>query len=102
MGYIRIIQRAWYDPELKRFTSFAFQPSSDKSGISVIDIECATRTGSSICEHIRKLYPKMAGSDPIFWPVPIEQLPSTYRIDSGVPTSDPCHQNILGVSEKES
>ena len=102
MGFIRVIHQKHYDPDRRNFKSLAFKPSSDGSGISVIDEECISQSGTSICEHIEVFYKDITGLPPIFWQVPTDALPEGHRfIQQTSITGDICHHNLIGVSDKE-
>ncbi len=102
MGFIRLIHKQHYDPDKKRFASLAFKPSSDGSGISVVDTDCILRTSSSICEHIERFYRDVSGTPPIFWDLQPQILPENCQlIRQRSSTGDDCHYNLVGLSEKE-
>ena len=103
MGFIRVIHQKHYDPDKGNFKSLAFKPSSDGSGISVIDEKCISQSGIGVCEHINRFYKDLAGKPPIFWRIPTEELPENHRfIQRTSTTGDACHYNLTGISEKES
>jgi hypothetical protein len=102
MEFIRIIHQSHYDPDKGRFTSLAFKPSSDGSGISVIDAICISQTNTSVCEHIKKYYKSVSGDPPIFWNINSKIFPEKCEfIQQTTKTGDVCHYNIVGLSEKE-
>src|SRR5258708_11209390 len=102
MGFIRLIHHQHYDPDKKRFKSLAFKPSSNNTGISVINTECIIQTSGSVCEHIQIFYAAVAGAPPIFWNIPIDLLPEGCSLDQH-PSSggDDCHYNLTGLTEKQ-
>src|SRR5690242_20146878 len=102
MGFIRVIHHQHYDTRTKRFSSLAFKGSSDGSGISVFDKECAIQTNGCICGHINRHYTKICGSPPIFWDIPSSTIPRECKLDWKCSvTGDECHCNILGIEDKE-
>jgi hypothetical protein len=102
MEFIRIIHQHHYDPDKKRFTSLAFKPSSDGSGISVIAANCIVQKGARICEHIEKYYKSVSGIPPIFWSFDSKILPERCEfIQQTSESGDVCHYNLVGLSAKE-
>ncbi len=102
MGYIRVIHQHFYDPDRGRFQSLAFRPSSDDSGISIIDEECVLRTSPSICDHIEKFYHDIAGNPPIFWIFYANILPEACKfIQQTSDSGDECHHNLIGLTDKQ-
>lgn len=102
MGFIRVIHQQHYDPDKGNFKSLAFKPSSDGSGISVIDEECISQGGIGACEHIDRFYENLAGEPPVFWNIPANKLPQNHGFIQSTSTSgDVCHHNLIGVSERE-
>ncbi len=78
----------------------AFKPSSTDGGISVINLECVTRSGISICEHIAKFYPTAAEQSPMFWEFSSEAIvPNAILTQKTGPTGDECHYNITGLTK---
>lgn len=102
MGIIRLIHHRHYDPDRKQFKSLAFKPSSDGSGISVIDTDCILRKNSTVCEHIQRFYQKVAGAPAIFWDIPLQSLPEDHRLNqANSDAGDDCHYNLVGLTETE-
>src|SRR5436190_4011842 len=102
MGFIRLIHQRHYDPDEQRFRSVAFRPSTDGSGISVIDADCILRSSASICEHIRRFYPDVSGTPAIFWDIDPEVLPENCQLAQQTSlTGDECHYNLKGLSKEE-
>src|SRR5947209_6596898 len=101
MGFIRLIHQQHYDPEQKRFKSLAFKPSSDGSGISVINTDCALQNSPTICAHIHRYYRETAGTPPIFWDIPTEILELCQFVQQIGSTGDECHYNLTGLTERE-
>lgn len=110
MEVIRLIHHKHYDPDSKRFRSLAFRNSSNDGGISVVDIECIVRqiqNEETVCDHVLKFYPNIAGQPIIYWII------RTRNIEKENPdinlkleekeshTGDICHINIKGLSNNK-
>lgn len=98
MECIRLVKRVHFDQNKSRFTSPAFEPSSDGSGISVISISCILDQGKSICDHIREFYKQGQWEPYIFWRFSTDILPNgcelvSYPVENG----DMCHCNLVGL-----
>ena len=101
MDAIRLLHPRHYSSQLGRFKSLAFKPSSDGSGISIIDCECILNTDLSICGHIRKYHKNTAGEPPIYWRFNIDILPDSHELEQkDSPSGDKCHYNIKGINRK--
>ena len=102
MEFIRTVHPSHYVKHRKRFASLAFKNSSDGSGISVISSSCIERKTKSICKHIRKYYPSIAGTPIIFWKIDSNTPPTCCNfVQSPSTTGDECHYNIENLSDKE-
>jgi hypothetical protein len=102
MGFIRVIHQKYYDPDSESFASLAFKPSSDGSGISVIDEDCLHATSPSCCSHINKYCRDVAGSPPIFWVIRSQDLPAECEcVHSRSASEDECHCNIQGLTKHQ-
>ncbi len=102
MGYLRLLNfRHHYSKKHKRFKSYAFRDFSDRSGISVIDLDCAERTPGGVCAHCAKFYAAIAGTPIIYWPIPAEVLRDDWDIEPDDPAErkDECHYNIKKVPD---
>src|SRR5258708_24572713 len=84
-----------------RFTSVAFQPSDDGSGISVIHCECAIQTSGSICEHLERFYANQTKTPGIYWPIPGSLPDGCLACPEVSTTGDECHHNIINLDRKE-
>ncbi len=105
--YVRIINlKHWYDKD-QRFSSTAFKPSSSEQdsekGISIIKIQCAEQESGSVCEHIKRYYPNIAGIPTVFWYIPDSLLPTSPCIELMIDPkiNDECHYNLLKISKGE-
>ena len=89
-----------FDRALGRFVDFAFKPSSDGSGISVFEEECAIRTSSSVCHHMQKFYRSIAGNPGAYWRFDSDSLPlGSCIVAEESTTGDFCHRNIQKLSK---
>src|SRR4051812_40177815 len=103
MELVLLIHIRHWDSEKKRFRSEAFEPSSDGSGISVVDATCARESSGSICDHARKYYPSVSSEPPIFWQFhfPGDPWPTSVALDESPSDSgDHCHRNLRGIAKK--
>jgi hypothetical protein len=79
--FARLLQTRHYDRTKGRYSSTAFQPSSDGGGTTVIDICCIAESGHSVCDHISKYYPVSVASSPaIYWIIPDSIIPKSAKI----------------------
>lgn len=103
MPYIRLINIKWhYASRKKRFASAAFKPSSDGSGISVINKECGEEHSGTICAHIAEHYPNVAGTPIVFWEIPADQIPTTCSFVHSVSGTDQwCHHDIVNWDDAD-
>ena len=100
MEIIRLLHIRHYDRRKQRFTSPAFKNFGN--GISVIDQQCISNSGRTICEHIIAYYQSVASEPPIFWQFSSDILPQRSSIVPEVSTTgDICHYNIQGLSDKQ-
>lgn len=102
MRAARLIHAKHVDRKRRRFSSQAFNNSSDGSGISIVDRECVDNHGDEICAHISKFYPGQVGDPIIFWEIPADIIPSYCKAEpEPSETGDDCHYNIKGWGDKE-
>ena len=98
MPLIRVLNAIWYDHHLGRFSSLAFNPSSN-GGISVFHKDCAIRTSGDVCSHIDRFYKSVSGEPPLFWELP-EDLEKLCELDSDLSdTEDACHDDIINLKK---
>ena len=98
MPFIRVINIKYhYSKKKKKIAGMAFRPSSTNGGISVFDKDCAENASGTICHHIERYYPKVAGTPIVFWEIPDESIPSLPCIvkptDGG--NRDKCHHEFF-------
>lgn len=98
MPFIRLLNVSHhYDARRRRFASLAFRPSSDGSGISVVERDCAEEHSGTICSHIRTHYASTAGTPVVFWAIPQEQIPDECNFVHSVSGTDLwCHYDLTG------
>src|SRR5580698_2459595 len=101
MEYIRFLHIADFDPILGRFRSTCFSPSSNGTGISVVQQTCAIAESQSVCEHGRRHYGPLARvtSEP---PIYLSFDPLRFFADHSIspdPEDDICHFNLTNVSK---
>lgn len=92
-----------FDRIRNRFVDYVFKPSSDGSGISAFDEDCAVATSRTACVHLRKFYPSIAGTPGAYWRFDADTLPAGSSVVATPSTSgDDCHRNIQKLSKKRS
>jgi len=96
MGFLRLIHAKHYARHKGRFSSLALKNSSDGSGISVIEGECAEQSSGTICAHIAERYPTVVGDPIIYWPIPNDLIPDGCVIERAAGDGDDCHYNVRG------
>jgi hypothetical protein len=103
MALIRIIHPDEYESRERRFKSTAFEPSSDGSGISVIESECAVAESGSLCAHAEIRYRSLIPSEPplTFYLWTVAPLPDGCSAVHSDDDEDPCHRNIVGFSSND-
>lgn len=80
----------------------ALQPSSDGSGISVVDKGCAEDKSGDVCSHAAKHYASTAGTPIVFWEIPHEQIPEGCKAVHSVNGTDLwCHYDLINWDEKD-
>jgi hypothetical protein len=99
MEYIRLLHPKNFDQKRGVFGELAFKKSSTDGGASVLGLRCIEGRNVTPCDHIRGLYPSVAGEPPVFWIFREEVLPPGYRIPQE--GTDPCHHNIRDVSNTQ-
>ncbi len=105
MPFIRIINiDKHYSKRKKRIIGMAFRPSPSNGGISVIDKTCALRESDTICSHIKRYYPIIAGTPIVYWEVPDESIPPlpclVEQTDGG--NKDKCHHEFFNWDSENS
>ena len=103
MRLIRLIKRDEWDPDRKRFTSPAFEPSSDEGskpgGISLIDKQCILDSSGDVCAHIRR-WRYTPDPEPIYWEFSSNILGEHELEYEPSASGDDCHLNIIRLGEK--
>jgi len=101
MEYVRLIHPRDYNGARGRFNRTAFEPSSDDGAISLVQLDCVSAAGRSICAHIREYYPSVVDSDfIIFWKFDTAILPEGCRFEQvNNNLGDTCHHHLLGQSD---
>ena len=95
---VRLVHPKHFSEELSRFKSPAFK-DTDGSGISVVDERCVEALPANLCEHIKAHYTSgISGEPPVFWR--FEYSESFVQIVPDDSAGDPCHHNIVGISDK--
>ncbi len=89
-----------FNEETGWFNSTSFKPSSDGSGISVFDCECATRISGTVCEHLARYYSNQTQLPGVYWLLPLAALPSGCIAEQETSTTgDECHHNLKNWSK---
>ena len=98
MALIRLVHPRDYNPDLKRFTSFAYK--NLRGGMSVFLEECAEDKSASVCQHATTWYPSIAGDPVIFYRITAEEVPAgTTLAETPAASGDDCHRDIQGASD---
>jgi hypothetical protein len=99
MEYVRLVHPEDYDHNRGKFNDLVFKNSTDGSGLSVFEVECAENTSITLCAHIRPFYPLLTGDPAIFYVMNESEIPQSGRIvDIPSATGDECHRQIMDVS----
>ena len=102
MELIRLLHPREYDRHAKRFRSSCFTNSSDKTGISLIDLACVRTRRTPVCLHIERYYLGVVGEPITYWRIPAD-LPSDAQVEeTASDTGDPCHRQLVGLSNNRS
>ena len=102
MELIRLLHPREYDRHVNLFRSSCFTNSSDKTGISLIDLACVRTRRMPVCLHIERYYPGVVEEPIPYWRIPAD-LPSDVQVEEKVSdTGDPCHRQIVGLSNNRS
>src|SRR3989304_8104156 len=104
MSLVRAIHKIYYAKAEHRFKSPAFEASND-GGISVFSSDCAIGNSQSICEHLNKYYVPIgiASTPAIYWEFDEQILPTGCQREPVIEEGkDPCHENIKGMTKKQS
>ena len=104
MALIRILQPTHYSTEQRRYKSSAFSLGSDDS-ISVFDERCSIEESGSVCTHIARYYPNLAGQRSVFWRFELADsferpLPRECAVTGK--TGDVCHRNLRCFASRQS
>jgi len=98
--YIRILPKRQYYKRLGRFSSEAFK--NYRGAISVIQLLCISRTGNTVCEHLKQYYNSVDEPPHILWEFEADIIPSKCEFkQEDSPTGDNCHYNIYNLKDKE-
>lgn len=100
MQYARVIHPSQISAEDGRPSDLAFKKSSDSSGISCFNLECAISESGSICQHITIYYGEPIGGDPIiYWIIPDSPvLNGCDWVPEISKSGDACHYNLVNLS----
>lgn len=101
MEYVRLLSNLHWDPKLNEFSSLAFKNSSDGSGISVINSQCAVQESKDFCSHVVKYYPVLSDA----WLFKFEDefiigIESNAKFIPDDSEGDKCHYNLKGIKDK--
>src|SRR5215210_256921 len=105
MGFVRVLHHHHFDLRHGRIVSYAFKNSSDGSGISVIDAECADLESGSVCQHIARYYPGQTDVPAFFWRIPDGTLPAPpacRAVQRDSASGDRCHFDLQGLTDRQS
>ncbi len=105
MPLIRIINiQKHYSKKRKRLAGMALRPSSTNGGISVFDKDCANEESTTICKHIERYYPAVAGVPMVFWEIPTNAIPPLPCIAKATINSngDKCHYEFFNWDSEQS
>ena len=112
MAYIRTLHIRSFKKSKERFDEdLAMQ--NYKGSISIFDFECASKTSSSICEHIRLFYPNTVGSPSIYWIIEESIIKNYHKFNKAVfkytpsitkdgTAGDSCHLEIFNIDDADS
>ena len=101
MAYFRIVHARSFNSRGKP-KDLAFKPSSDGSGISCVEVECAMDSAGDICSHIVKFYAGVAGDPFIYFVIPENEINSIAPCmfsQKDSTSGDKCHHNLTGLDK---
>jgi hypothetical protein len=105
MEFIRLVHPTNYDPNTGRFSDLEFKgKSSDGSGMSLVQWDCANEKSGVICQHVADHYSDVAGTPVVFLKIREEDFPANVTLHPSPefhPTNDECHWDARTQNDRK-
>ena len=106
----RLVNLKHWDVQKNRFNKLAILGGARDGGISVLEPECGAQHSGSLCSHIRRYYPNVAGDPAVYWlfdPSVFGERDTDWSLlgtpsqpPAGIPVDEHCHYEITEFCEK--
>jgi hypothetical protein len=103
MEYARLLSFHHFDISERRINSIAFRNSNDRSGISVIQMDCAIQKSGCICTHVdkHKQYKHLITEPVSFWKLDDSIIPKESSFHQDNSNGDDCHFNLTDITDRQ-